>query len=184
MAQLRQWRSELLTRRQALLRLAGGSLALLLPVSARAQLAEADSWRLIDALQQRLLPSEPDRPGAPGAKEINALAYLQWVVADAKLDAEERAFLLRGAGWLEDLCLQRLGRGFVSLSPAEQDQMLSEVAQSAAGENWINSQLSYLLEALLSDPIYGGNRAEQGWRWLGHRPGFPRPNRDTCYRAG
>ncbi|MEO5344550.1 MAG: gluconate 2-dehydrogenase subunit 3 family protein, partial [Gammaproteobacteria bacterium SHHR-1] len=97
---------------------------------------------------------------------------------------EERAFLLRGAGWLEDLCVQRLGQGFVHLSNEQQGQMLTEVAQSEAGENWINSHLSYLLEALLSDPIYGGNRDEQGWRWLGHRPGFPRPNRDNCYKAG
>ena len=42
----------------------------------------------------------------------------------------------------------------------------------------------YIFEALLSDPVYGGNPEGIGWRWLGHRPGFPRPNQRNRYRAG
>ena len=33
----------------------------------------------------------------------------------------------------------------------------------------------YLLEALLADPVYGGNTDEVGWKWLGYTAGFPRP---------
>ena len=80
---LTEWRRELWSRRRFLLRMAGGSV---LALFARANLAaepeplgEARRWELLDAVQQHLFPSEPD---SPGAREINALAYLRFVVDD------------------------------------------------------------------------------------------------------
>jgi gluconate 2-dehydrogenase gamma chain len=35
--------------------------------------------------------------------------------------------------------------------------------------------LDYIMEALLTDPVYGGNPNSIGWQWLKHQPGFPRP---------
>ena len=40
----------------------------------------------------------------------------------------------------------------------------------------MNRVLSYILEALATDPIYGGNTNEIGWDWLEHQPGMPRPS--------
>ena len=37
------------------------------------------------------------------------------------------------------------------------------------------------MEALLTDPAYGGNPDGIGWRWLGHTPGYPRPSAATIY---
>ena len=92
---LTEWRRELWSRRRFLLRMAGGSV---LALFARANLAaepeplgEARRWELLDAVQQHLFPSEPD---SPGAREINALAYLRFVVSDPKVDAEDRQFIL------------------------------------------------------------------------------------------
>ncbi len=178
------WRRRLLDRRRFLLGLAGGSLSLLLPLSARAEsepLSEEARWRLIGAVQDRLFPSEPE---APGAREINALAYLRWVVGDANIDAEERAFILRGGDWLDDLARETHGEGFSALSDANREAMLERIARSETGEHWLSTLLLYLLEALLSDPIYGGNPDAIGWRWLRHRPGFPRPDAHNRYRAG
>jgi gluconate 2-dehydrogenase gamma chain len=178
------WRSRLLDRRRFLLGLAGGSLSLLLPLSARAEsepLNETTRWRLIGAVQDRLFPSEPE---APGAREINAQAYLRWVVGDANIDAEERAFILRGGDWLNDLAQETHGQGFSTLSDANQEALLERIARSEAGEHWLSTLLLYLLEALLSDPIYGGNPDGIGWRWLQHQPGFPRPDARNRYRAG
>ncbi len=178
------WRSRILDRRRFLLGLAGGSLALLLPLPVRTEgnsLTPAVRWRLIEAVQAQLLPSEPQ---APGAREINALPYLQWVVGDAHLDADERAFILRGSEWLEALTRDTHDRSFLDLTPGQQQAMLERIARSEAGEHWLATLLLYLFEALLSDPIYGGNPDAVGWRWLRHRPGFPRPDERNRYRAG
>ena len=181
---LDNWRAHLFDRRRFLLGLAGGSLSLLLPLPITAEDQGLDTvarWQLIEAVQAQLFPSEPN---SPGAREINALAYLQWVVSDDKIDPEERAFILRGCDWLEALTRERTGRGFTQLAAAEQAEMLGQIARSEAGENWLSTLLLYLFEALLSDPVYGGNPQGIGWRWLGHRPDFPRPNERNRYRAG
>ncbi|MET0029358.1 MAG: gluconate 2-dehydrogenase subunit 3 family protein [Candidatus Thiodiazotropha sp.] len=181
---LASWREQLLDRRRFLLGLAGGSLSLLLPLAEGADanaLDEAGRWRLIADVQERLFPSEPE---APGAREINALTYLQWVVGDRNIDAQERAFILQGCDWLESLSREQHGRGFIALDTEQQEAMLERVARSEAGENWLSTLLLYLLEALLTDPVYGGNPDAIGWRWLQHRPGFPRPNEHNRYRAG
>jgi len=41
--------------------------------------------------------------------------------------------------------------------------------------------LTYILEALLTDPVYGGNPNGIGWTWLQHQPGFPTPTEDKKY---
>ena len=180
--QLAEWREALLTRRAFLAGIAGVSAAALFgPGFARAAETELDAqrrWALIDAVQQHLLPSEPD---SPGAREINALAYLRFVVGDAKVDAEERGFILAGAAWLEDLSLQRASASFLDLDEAARESLLRQVAASAQGENWLSTLLLYLMEALLTDPAYGGNPKGIGWRWLEHTPGYPRPSATTIY---
>ncbi|MGB0721681.1 MAG: gluconate 2-dehydrogenase subunit 3 family protein [Gammaproteobacteria bacterium] len=165
------WRGELLTRRQVLLGLAGGSLAALMPTGLRA--AEVDEWAVMNAVLNHLFPSEA---GAPGATEINALAYLRFVVDDDSIDKAERDFLLQGTRWLEDLSRKQHGSGFVALDEGRREEILRGIETSEAGENWLSSVMTYLMEALLTDPVYGGNPDGIGWRWLGHIPGFPRPD--------
>lgn len=174
----------LANRRSVLLRLAGGSVTALfpLPVVLAAERppepGDAARWRTIGAVQDHLLPSEP---GAPGAREIRATAYLQWVVRDERLDAREREFILRGADWLDGVARERELLSFPELAEAARERVLRAVTASAAGENWLSTLLVYLFEALLVDPVYGGNPDGVGWRWLGHTPGFPRPPADKIY---
>jgi gluconate 2-dehydrogenase gamma chain len=163
--------------------MAGGSVAALFPSIASAKtldqsLSHETRWQIIDRVQQHLFPSETD---APGAKEINALGYLRFVVADEQLDIEDREFVLQGAGWLEDISLQSAKRPFLELNDELRELVLRQVEQSDAGENWLSTLLLYLFEALLTDPVYGGNPNGIGWQWLGHRPGFPRPPANKRY---
>lgn len=173
-----QWRNQLLTRRCFLLHLAGGSVAALFPWSATAATNTTSvvnlsaRWQVLEAVQQHMFPSERN---APGAREIGALAYLQFVVGDTSLDAEERDFILQGALWLEDMAQQLTHSSFLALSAEQREQVLRQIERSEAGKNWLSLLLLYLIEALLADPIYGGNPQGIGWQWLNHIPGFPTP---------
>ncbi|MDT8281286.1 MAG: gluconate 2-dehydrogenase subunit 3 family protein [Gammaproteobacteria bacterium] len=175
------WHQQLITRRQFLLAAAGGSLAVMFPMSAITA-AESeknvDPWRVIDAVQQHLFPTEAE---APGASEINALAYLQFVVTDTTLDIESREFISKGAAWLEDMSLQMYKKSFTTLDEKQREKVLQRIASSQSGENWLATLMLYIAEALLTDPVYGGNTDQLGWKWLQHVPGFPRPPLDKTF---
>lgn len=167
-----RYKDALRSRREFLVTAAGGLAALFAPAGALA--ATANPWPPLAAVQDHLFPSEP---GSPGAREIKALSYLQNVLGDARGDRDEQRFILKGVDWLEALSRQRHEASFVDLDPIRREQVLREVANSEKGDNWLATLMFYLCEALLADPVYGGNPDGIGWAWLGHQPGFPRPVR-------
>ncbi len=125
----------------------------------------------------------PDDGDGPSAKDINALSYLQWTLTDPDNDADgDGDFIVKGIGWLDSLSEKTQGDQFVNLKAEQQDKVLQQISQSSAGENWLSILIYYLMEALLFDPIYGGNPEGIGWTWLKHQPGFPAPDEKTSYR--
>jgi gluconate 2-dehydrogenase gamma chain len=178
--ELQDWHAELASRRNFLITSAGGVAALFAAPGLAAPRASANPWPILAAVQDHLFPSELD---APGAREIRALSYLQGVLADPSGDRDTQRFILQGVDWLEDLCRQRHRASFPDLDPLRREQALHEIAKTEKGENWLSTLLLYLCEALLADPVYGGNPNGVGWTWLGHTPGFPRPAPETSYRA-
>jgi gluconate 2-dehydrogenase gamma chain len=172
------FRAQLFDRRQFLLAAAGGSLAMLFGRPVGGADGPADPWPVLDAVLRHLLPSEPN---SPGAVEINALGYLRFVVDDPRIDRQERAFIVEGVGWLEELAQARHARSFRALDEDGRERLLRHIVQSQAGENWIATLLTYLFEALLTAPAYGGNPDGIGWRWLEYVPGFPLPQAGTRY---
>ncbi|MCB1725291.1 MAG: gluconate 2-dehydrogenase subunit 3 family protein [Chromatiaceae bacterium] len=176
---LRAARALLLDRRRFLIAAAGGTVALLFGLDRVAQADDYDPWPTLDAVSRHLLPSEP---GSPGAADINAVGYLRFVATDPWIDAQDRAFLLDGNRWLDELAQARHARSFNTLDDAQREQLLRQVAATPAGENWLSTLISYLLEALLTAPAYGGNPDGIGWRWLEYVPGFPLPDAGTRYR--
>lgn len=178
---LSDWHTDLLSRRRFLLGVAGGSLAALFPwrqANADDALNEKARWSVLDAVQRHLLPSEAD---SPGAADLNSLDYLRFIVADDSQDAEERAFILQGADWLEGMSQQLTDHAFTALDENQREQVLRRIEQSQAGSNWLSTLLLYLIESLLSDPVYGGNANAAGWQWLAHTPGFPSPPANKRY---
>jgi gluconate 2-dehydrogenase gamma chain len=129
-------------------------------------------WRLVAAVQEQLLPSEP---GIPGAREVNAVGFLRLVMADSRVDASERKFIEAGVVELEQVCANRYSKSFLELTGRERGAALRQLEQSHSGHGWIAEMLEFLMEALLGDPSHGGNPAGVGWKWLGITPGFPRP---------
>lgn len=182
---LSDWQQHLITRRQFLMTAAGGSFAAMFPLSStvaennrKSTGAEIDPWPVIDAVQQHLFPAEAK---APGAREINALGYLQFVVSDTTFDIDSREFITKGVGWLEDISHQMYKKSFITFDDKKREKVLRRIASSESGENWLSTLLLYIVEALLTDPVYGGNTDQIGWKWLQHVPGFPRPPVDKTF---
>jgi gluconate 2-dehydrogenase gamma chain len=138
----------------------------------------AEPWRTLDAVQQHLFPAADE---SPGARDINALGYLRNMLQAPDMDDEERRFISQGVGWLNDIAGKQKSAAFVALDQADREQVLRSIEQSRAGERWLSTLLSYLLEALLSDPVYGGNPDGIGWQWLEYQPGFPTPPKEKMY---
>jgi gluconate 2-dehydrogenase gamma chain len=189
-------RSKPITRRVFLNRLAAlGSLAACFPSAVlaerRAAVAGAssainwldgDPWKTLAAVQQHLFPASED---TPGAEEIRAIHYLRKAIDNPAADGGDEDFVFNGVGWLNELTQEKYQRPFVALDEQQRETVLRQIEESRAGRNWLSLLLTYLLEALLADPVYGGNPGGIGWQWLEHQPGYPTPPADKVwYRIG
>ena len=131
-----------------------------------------NDWRTLQAVLEHLLPSEP---GSPGAEDIRALEYYRSLLSHDLTEGKERETFQVGLGEIETLALKTVNRSFTSLSEKQREAVLRSFEGTTRGKEWLTENLNYLFEALLGDPVYGGNPSGMAWEWLGHGPGFPRP---------
>lgn len=166
-----------------------GSLALTYPPGALAELRQSkkavpESWQKLPAwqtlaqVQEILFPAAED---TPGARDIGASIYLYRAIENPSADGEDKDFIFQGVGWLNGLTRERHKKTFVQLNEAEQQVIIEVIVKSQVGRNWVSLLLNYILEALLMDPVYGGNPDGIGWQWLAHQPGFPAPPPDKTW---
>lgn len=143
-----------------------------------AQILSEKEWQILIAVQDILFPSEDN---APGARELNAASFVQWVIGDKELDPEETAFLKNGLTWVDEEAVERWEKPFLELKEEEREKLLRHIETHSWGESWLSVMLMYIFEALLSDPLYGANPGGIGWNWLGYNPGQPRPQENKIY---
>ncbi|MEE9190738.1 MAG: gluconate 2-dehydrogenase subunit 3 family protein [Candidatus Neomarinimicrobiota bacterium] len=133
---------------------------------------------LMSTVQEHLFPANDD---SPGAADINALPYLHFVLADPDMDQDNKNLLVNGVKWIEEESRSSYQKSIVSLSFGELENVLQSTVNKSWGQRWLSLNLLYIFEALLSDPLYGGNPDGIGWKWLEHNPGFPRPTKNKIY---
>ena len=142
----------------------------------------SDPWLTLASVQEHLFPAGDDADQAsPGAKDIAALRFLRNMLDAPDTGSEEKEFILNGVNWLNDLSLKNHKTKFILLNTENKETILRQIETSNAGSRWLSLMMNYLIEALLSDPVYGGNKDQQGWKWLEHIPGFPAPTVDKVY---
>ena len=145
-----------------------------------------DKSRVLTSGKKRILKEVlrhlfPATQNAPGADDINALIYLQVVLLDPQLDPRDQNFIINGIQWLEEECQKLFALSFPELKTEQKEQLLREIEKEGWGERWLSYLLKYIFESLLTDPLYGGKPDGVGWKWLGHVPGYPRPNQENRY---
>lgn len=141
-------------------------------------------WLTLSYVQNQLFP----RSGkintdtySPGASDINATAYLKLMLNVPGADKTERNFIIKGVSWLDGIANSMFGKPFIKLNNDKREKVLQKISKSRSGESWLSTLLSYIFEALLTDPVYGGNTRQAGWKWLQHQAGFPRPPENKKY---
>lgn len=113
----------------------------------------------------------------PKAKELNVNTsnYISIILNHSRISDEDKAFLKNGVKWLNEEAVVTQGKKYTQLSAEKRQETLRNIAEKRWGESWINDMMRYIFEAMLGDPIYGGNNKEAGWKWLAYEGGNPRP---------
>lgn len=190
---------QLLSRRGLLKSAAGIAAVSVLPtftldaknIQSLEQLSKTDPWLTLHATLHHLLPKSAsstngitpeDKNGEDiSAQSINALLYLYQVMTVQPTVQEEKDFIVKGVGWLNNYAQSEKNGNFVALTTTDKEQLLRGISQSRAGQNWLNTLLGYIFQAMLSPPSYGGNPKGIGWQWLEHQAGFPLPKKGQRY---
>lgn len=154
------------------------------PPSEKPQTTQAldDKWQTVSALLDHLLPSSED---FPGATEIHALNYFQKKFQRPLEDPSDEDFLFRGIGWLTKIADNSYKSRFIDMPFDQKEALIKKIAATGTGENWLAMIINNLIEALLTDPVYGGNTDSKGWQAIGHIPGYPHsPEGKRFYETG
>jgi len=146
--------------------------------------AEGD---LLEAVLERLIPS--DEVG-PGAKEARVIHYIDRALGGAL--ASSRQAYAAGLASLDKYAQSSRGKGFLQLAATDQDSVLIDVETGTATgftgspAQFFNLVLNHTRQGMFGDPYYGGNQDFIGWDLLAY-PGVRtnvRPEDQKAYEAG
>ncbi len=124
-------------------------------------------WIIIEEVFNTLFPKTNNMPSA---KEFGALDYLYSNSKEKSFDKSDLEYLLQGA-----LDFNSSFPLFLKGSTKQKEAIIEEVSLNSYGESWLSLLIYYGIEAMLSDPIYGGNKNEIGYKALNFQAGNPKP---------
>jgi len=124
--------------------------------------------KTIRSVQQHLFP---EGSKIPSARSMNVTQFLLETITHPSYDKDIRAFVIEGA---EELESREEGK-FTVLSEKEKERALRAYEETSYGSNWLSRIMTLTMEGMFSDPIYGSNVKEAGWKALRSYGGLPRP---------
>lgn len=116
--------------------------------------------RTLEAVVERLIPSDD---GRPGAREARVIDYVDRALAH-RYNASLRQPVREFCDLVEKVAAADWGRAFTELEPLEQDQVL---AAAQGTTHTFEDVLELSLEGFLGHPRHGGNRDGVGWSFIG-----------------
>jgi gluconate 2-dehydrogenase gamma chain len=124
----------------------------------------ADQRKLVDAMVDRLIPS--DELG-PGAREAGVPVYLERSFAGPL--SGDKSLFCEGLAAMEAGARSRHNNAFAQLSAAQQDEFLTAMENNEVSGFRPDSRGFFIrlrqltLEGMFGDPWYGGNKGFAGW---------------------
>lgn len=115
----------------------------------------------------------------PFAKEqdVDSSAYLLIILNHTHVTDIDKKFIRNGIQWLNEESVIMYKTTYTKLSVAQRQKLLKTISQTSWGESWLETQLTYIMEAIFSDKIYGVNKNEAGQKLVQHSVGLPRPTK-------
>jgi len=113
----------------------------------------------------------------PKADELNITTstYMTTVFNHTRIDEEDKEFIKNGVKWLNEESVKMYKNSYTKILPSQREAVLQVITKEKWGESFIYQIMTFIFEAMLGDPIYGGNNNEKGWKWLEFEGGLPRP---------
>ena len=113
----------------------------------------------------------PKTKNMPSAKEFKAIEYLVKNISHKTFDDEDKNLITDGT---KDF-INSFPK-FLSLTQEDKKKLIFEIIKdSQYAKSWISKLTYYGIEAMFSDPLYGGNSNQRGWLSVNHNIGYPRP---------
>ncbi len=113
----------------------------------------------------------PEGSKIPSAMSMNVIEFLFETITHKSYDKDIRAFVLEGA---QELKGREKGR-FNTMTYTDKEKALRAYEETSYGRNWLARIMTITMEGMFSDPIYGPNIKEAGWKALSAYGGYPRP---------
>lgn len=130
---------------------------------------DKEIWITIQKVQNILFPKTSKMPSA---KEFGSVDYLKQNINHESFDKDDLELILNGAKVFAETFPE-----FKKASKENKLEIIKEANDTDYGNSWIRVLVNYGVEAMLSDPIYGGNKFQSGWMALKHKAGTPRPKK-------
>ena len=116
----------------------------------------------------------PKTSTMPSAKEFKALEYLIKNISHKTFDNEDKTLILDGTKDFIGSFPQ-----FLTSNEKEKKELILEIIKNSAyAKSWVSKITYYGIEAMFSDPIYGGNFNQIAWKSVNHFAGIPRPKKN------
>ena len=121
----------------------------------------------IAAVQEHMFPPQSK---LPSAKEMGVIVFLYDTISHKSYDRDIRAFVLEGA---QEFIRREKGH-FLMMTHEEKEKALRSYEKTRYGSSWLERIMTLTMEGMFSDPVYGANRAELGWKSIDSYGGYPR----------
>jgi gluconate 2-dehydrogenase gamma chain len=123
----------------------------------------------LEAIVARLIPTDVN---GPGATEARAAHYIDRALGGAL--SSSRPAYAAGLAAVDQYARSTKGESFVTLSPEDQDGVLTDMESNTAigftpnSATFFNLVREHTLQGMFCDPYYGGNANFVGWDLLGY----------------
>ncbi|HHH37063.1 MAG TPA: gluconate 2-dehydrogenase subunit 3 family protein, partial [Epsilonproteobacteria bacterium] len=124
---------------------------------------------VIEAVQQHMFP---EGSLLPSAQTFHASEFLAETIIHPAYDKDIRKFVIEGAMELQS----REKQHFLAYDTERKEKALRAYEETSYGSGWLDRIMLLSLEGLLSDPLYGGNFGQSGWKALHTKGGDPHPS--------
>lgn len=125
----------------------------------------------LEVLEEVLEIVFPKTSTMPSAKEFKALNYLVQNISHKTFDNDDKVLITDGTKDFLSAFPE-----FLTLNKKEKNELIfSVIKENDYAKSWVSKIAYYGIEALFSDPIYGGNFEQIGWKSINHNIGYPRP---------